>query len=223
NIIGVVSHEQTGRMRKWTLEEEHFAASLADFISLALAADDRQNLEQQLRHSQKMEAVGLLAGGVAHDFSNLLTVMLVYTDLLLVRLRSDPASINFVEEIQRAAVRADALTRQLLAFSRKQVLNPKVLDLNQVVRDMENMLRPMIGEEIELITNLTPTLSNIKADRGQIEQVLMNLVVNARDAMPGGGRIHIVSSNLGPERTSRYRTIEAQEAHFVVLTVSDTG
>jgi signal transduction histidine kinase/CheY-like chemotaxis protein len=223
NIVGVMSHEQTDTMRKWTLEEEHFAASLADFISLALVADEQRNLEGQLRHSQKMEAVGLLAGGVAHDFSNLLTVMLVYTDLLLARVRADATSVNFVDEIQRAAVRANALTRQLLAFSRKQVLSPKVLDLNDVIHEMENMLRPMIGEEIELITTLTPSLSFIKADRGQIEQVLMNLVVNARDAMPGGGRIRITTSNLGAERTTRYHTAEATDAHFVLLTVADTG
>jgi CheY-like chemotaxis protein len=170
-----------------------------------------------------MEAVGLLAGGVAHDFSNLLTVMLVYTDLLLARVRSDPSSVTFVDEIQRAAVRANALTRQLLAFSRKQVLNPKVLDLNSVIREMENMLRPMIGEHIELLTTLTLDGSCIKADRGQIEQVLMNLVVNARDAMPGGGRIRIATSNLGNERLARHRTAEEPEPHFVVLTISDTG
>ncbi len=209
-IIGVVCHEQSDRIRQWSLEEEHFAASLADFISLAMAADERRNLEQQLRHSQKMEAVGLLAGGWRMIFQQpALPVMLVYTDLLLARLRNDPSSVNFVDEIQRAAVRADALTRQLLAFSRKQVLNPKVLDLNNVVREMENMLRPMIGEEIELDTSLATGLACIKADRGQIEQVLMNLVINARDALPGGGRIRIGTSNLGSERATRYRTAES--------------
>jgi len=223
NIVGVVCHEQTGGPRKWTLEEEHFVASLADLISLALAADERRNLGEQLRQSQKMEAVGVLAGGVAHDFSNLLTVMLVYADLLLARVRSDPTAVTFLDEIQRAAVRAEALTRQLLAFSRKQVLNPKILDLNGVVRNMENMLRPMIGEDIELVTALTPSLACIRADRGQIEQVLMNLVVNARDAMPGGGRLKISTSNLGPERSSAGRLPESAESHFVFLTVSDTG
>jgi len=222
NIVGVISHEQFDTMRKWTLEEEHFTASIADLISLAMATDERRNLEEQLRHSQKMEAVGVLAGGVSHDFSNLLTVMLVYTDLLLARVRSDPTAVAFLDEIQRAAVRAEALTRQLLAFSRKQVLNPKVLDLNSVIRSMENMLRPMIGEDIQLATNLAPALSCIKADRGQIEQVLMNLVVNARDAMPSGGRLRVSTANVGPERPNAYRN-EAAEAHFVLLTVSDTG
>ena len=222
NIVGVISHEQFDTMRKWTLEEEHFTASIADLISLAMATDERRNLEEQLRHSQKMEAVGVLAGGVSHDFSNLLTVMLVYTDLLLARVRSDPTAVAFLDEIQRAAVRAEALTRQLLAFSRKQVLNPKVLDLNSVIRNMENMLRPMIGEDIQVVTNLAPALSCIKADRGQIEQVLMNLVVNARDAMPSGGRLRVSTANVGPERPNTYRA-EAADAHFILLTVSDTG
>ena len=222
NIVGVISHEQFDTMRKWTLEEEHFTASIADLISLAMATDERRNLEEQLRHSQKMEAVGVLAGGVSHDFSNLLTVMLVYTDLLLARVRSDPTAVAFLDEIQRAAVRAEALTRQLLAFSRKQVLNPKVLDLNSVIRSMENMLRPMIGEDIQVVTNLAPALSCIKADRGQIEQVLMNLVVNARDAMPSGGRLRVSTANVGPERPNTYRA-EAADAHFILLTVSDTG
>ncbi len=222
-VVGIICHEQVDEPRKWTIEEEHFVASLADLVSLALAADERRDLEEQLRQSQKMEAVGVLAGGVAHDFSNLLTVMLVYTDLMLARVRQDSTAVAFLNEIQGAAVRAEALTRQLLAFSRKQVLNPKVLDLNSVVRSMENMLRPMIGEDIELITSLSPELSAIRADRGQIEQVMMNLVVNARDAMPSGGRLRIGTMNLGPERSPRYRTAEAQEAHFVVLTVSDTG
>ena len=127
NIVGVISHEQFDTTRKWTLEEEHFTASIADLISLAMATDERRNLEEQLRHSQKMEAVGVLAGGVSHDFSNLLTVMLVYTDLMLARVRSDPTAVTFLDEIQRAAIRAEALTRQLLAFSRKQVLNPRFL------------------------------------------------------------------------------------------------
>ena len=223
NIVGVISHEQIDTLRKWTLEEEHFTASIADLISLAMATDERRNLEEQLRQSQKMEAVGVLAGGVSHDFSNLLTVMLVYTDLLLARVRTDQTAVAFLDEIQRAAIRAEALTRQLLAFSRKQVLNPKVLDLNSVIRNMENMLRPMIGEDIELLTNLAPALSCIKADRGQIEQVLMNLVVNARDAMPSGGRLRIATANVGPERPNTYRSPEIAEAHYILLTVSDTG
>jgi signal transduction histidine kinase/CheY-like chemotaxis protein len=222
-IVGIVCHEQLDAERQWTLEEEHFVASLADLVSLALSADERRNLEEQLRQAQKMEAVGLLAGGVSHDFSNLLTVMLVYADLLLARVRDDPAAVTFVDEIHRAALRAEALTRQLLAFSRKQVLNPKTLDLNNVLKNMENMLRPMIGEDIELITTMMPGLSCIKADHGQIEQVLMNLVVNARDAMPSGGRLRVSTSNLGPERPTRYRTGETPGTHFVVLTVSDTG
>jgi len=222
NIVGVICHETVGRRREWTREEEHFVASLADFISLALAADERRNLEGQLRHSQKMEAVGVLAGGVAHDFSNVLTVIMVYADLLLARVRPDLTSVSYVDEIQRAAARAEALTRQLLAFSRKQVLDPKILDLNDVVHQMRNMLQPMIGEDVELVTTLEPDLYQIRADRGQIEQVLMNLAVNARDAMPAGGRLRIGTSNLGPD-PSNVRSFDPQEPQFVLLTISDTG
>src|SRR6185369_1957199 len=188
-----------------------------------LSADERRSLEEQLRQAQKMEAVGLLAGGVSHDFSNLLTVMLVYADLVLARVHDDSAAVTFVVEIQRAAIRAEGLTRQWRAVSRKQVLDPKTLDLNNVIRNMENMLRPMIGEEIELVTNMMTDLSCIKADRGQIEQVLMNLVINARDAMPAGGKLRVSTSNLGPERASRYPTTPPPDTHFVVLTIADTG
>ncbi len=161
--------------------------TLAYFEGIAENVTEQRLLEAQLQQAQKMEAVGRLAGGVAHDFNNLLMVMRGYTELLLGRLgANDPLRRN-VEEIQKAADRATSLTQQLLAFSRKQVMQPKVFDLNAVVSDTERMLRRLIGEDIELATILGPELGRVKADPGQIEQVILNLAVNARDAMPQGG------------------------------------
>src|SRR5262249_40388816 len=146
--------------------------------------------EEQLRQSQKMEAIGRLAGGVAHDFNNVLTAIIGYSDLLLSEV-TDEALRQNVEEIRRAGERAASLTSQLLAFSRKQMLAPRVLDLNELVADMEKMLRRVIGEDVDLVTRLAPGLGAVRADPGQIEHVIMNLAVNARDAMPGGGRLRI--------------------------------
>ena len=146
--------------------------------------------EEQLRQAQKMEAVGRLAGGVAHDFNNLLTVILGYSEFASMQVK-DSAIKKDLEEVIKAAKRAASLTRQLLAFSRQQVLEPLLLNLNEIVSNTEKMLRRLIGEDIELKTLLSPGLHLIKADPGQIEQVLMNLVVNSRDAMPRGGRLSI--------------------------------
>jgi two-component system cell cycle sensor histidine kinase/response regulator CckA len=190
---------------------------------IARDVTERKHLEAQLRQSQKLEAVGQLAGGVAHDFNNLLTVILGYSEMMLRRLEpSNPLHRN-LEEIKKAAERASSLTRQLLAFSRKQVLQPKVIDLNAVVADMGKMLLRLIGEDIELITDLKPSLARVKADPGQIEQVLMNLAVNARDAMPRGGTIMITTDNvvLKDELAQKYVSIEP--GPHVMLTVSDTG
>ncbi len=145
-----------------------------------------EHVEEQLRQAQKMEAVGRLAGGVAHDFNNLLTAIMGYSDFLLMKMNDADPSRQYVEEIKKAGERAASLTRQLLAFSRKQVLQPKVLDLNSIIADINKMLGRLIGEDIFIETSTDLRLGHVKADPGQIEQVIMNLVVNARDAMPWG-------------------------------------
>jgi signal transduction histidine kinase/CheY-like chemotaxis protein len=167
--------------------------------ALMLEVSERKHLEEQFRQAQKMEAVGRLAGGIAHDFNNLLTVMTSCSELLLGDLTPDDRRRGDVEEIRRAAQRAAVLTRQLLAFSRKQILQPTLLDLNTVVSEMERMLRRVLGEDIALETRLDPDLGFVRADHGQVEQVLMNLVVNARDAMPRGGRIVLETRNVAAD------------------------
>jgi signal transduction histidine kinase len=183
---------------------------------------DRRQLEEQFRQAQKMEAVGRLAGGVAHDFNNLLMVINGYTEVLLEELTSSSAMHQKVQSIQQAADRAATLTRQLLAFSRKQLLELKVVDVNSVIGDMERLLRPLIGENIGLVTRLSPDAGRTRADAGQLEQVIMNLVVNAKDAMPDGGKITIQSSEVTVRPNFReHRFI--QPGRYVVLSVSDTG
>jgi len=183
---------------------------------------DRRQLEEQFRQAQKMEAVGRLAGGVAHDFNNLLMVINGYTEVLLEELKSGSAMYQKVQSIQQAADRAATLTRQLLAFSRKQLLELKVVDVNTVISEMERLLRPLIGENIGLVTRLSPEAGRTRADAGQLEQVIMNLVVNAKDAMPEGGKITVQSSEVTVRQNFReHRFI--QPGRYVVLSVSDTG
>ena len=203
------------------------AATIADEPEevLELIAEDitdRRQLEEQLRQAQKMDAVGRLAGGVAHDFNNLLMVINGYTEVLLEQLQEGSAMRHKVQSIQQAADRAATLTRQLLAFSRKQLLELKVVDVNTVIGDMERLLRPLIGENIELVTRLSPETGHTRADAGQIEQVIMNLVVNAKDSMPEGGKITVQSSDVTVRQNFReHRFI--QPGRYAVISVADTG
>ncbi|HUJ71323.1 MAG TPA: PAS domain S-box protein, partial [Verrucomicrobiae bacterium] len=184
---------------------------------------DRKRLQQQLLQSQKVEAVGRLAGGVAHDFNNILTTMIGYCELLRDQVGTDSDARANVEEIAAAAERAASLTRQLLAFSRKQTLQPKVLDPNGLVGNMDKMLRRLIGEDIEFITKLASDLGSVKADPGQIEQVLMNLAVNGRDAMPNGGKLIVETANitLSEEYTRLHEDVKPGD--YVMIAVTDTG
>ena len=179
--------------------------------------------EDQLRQSQKLEAVGRLAGGIAHDFNNLLTVILSYTDMISRELSPGHPVRAQVEEIERAGMRAADLTRQLLAFSRQQVLDPQVLDLNDVLTGVSNMLTRVLGEDIEMTLSRAPTLGPVRADRGQVEQILMNLVVNARDAMPRGGRITLETADVELDAPYAGGHLDVKPGPYVMLAVSDTG
>ena len=185
---------------------------------------ERRRLEEQLRQSQKMDAIGRLSGGVAHDFNNLLGVIIGYAEILQERISETDSMRAPVDQIIKAGNRASSLTKQLLAFSRQQVLEPKILLLNAVVADTDKMLRRLIGEDIELLTSLDPALGKIRADQGQIEQVIMNLVVNARDAMPEGGRLVIETSNFEiDDKFARRYAYPVLPGSYILLTVSDNG
>jgi two-component system cell cycle sensor histidine kinase/response regulator CckA len=191
----------------------------------AIAEDvtERRVLEDQFRQAQKMEAVGRLAGGVAHDFNNLLMVISGYTEVILAGLDVNHPLHEKGRAIQQAADRATTLTRQLLAFSRKQLLELKVVDVNAIVQDMERLLRPLIGEDVQLSTSLAPEAVHTRADAGQLEQVLMNLVVNAKDAMPGGGKLMIHTQPITVDENHRRGQTFIRPGHYVMLSVGDTG
>jgi two-component system, cell cycle sensor histidine kinase and response regulator CckA len=185
---------------------------------------ERKGLEEQFRQSQKMEAVGRLSGGVAHDFNNLLGVIIGYGEVVEQGTPVESPLRSSVEEMLKAGHRAATLTRQLLAFSRQQVMDPRVLDLNAVVKDMEKMLKRLISEDIQLMTKLDSGVGHIKADQGQIEQVVMNLVVNARDAMPNGGKLEITTSNVYmDELYVRKYPYPVSVGNYVLITVGDNG
>ena len=195
-------------------------------IGYEMIAEDvteRRALERQLQQSQKMEAIGRLAGGIAHDFNNLLTVITGYTQMAIESLGADHPLYSDLKEVRSAAERAAALTRQLLAFSRQQVLEPRIINLTQVVHEMENMLRRLIGDDVELKTALDPSLSNVKADPSQIGQVVMNLAINARDAMTGGGQLLIETRNEKVEAASRRHPQIVKDGEYALLLVSDNG
>jgi two-component system cell cycle sensor histidine kinase/response regulator CckA len=193
------------------------------FISVQDDVTGKRVLEQQFRQSQKMEAIGQLAGGIAHDFNNLLTVILGYSDLLATEAERESSLAEPIHEIRRAGERAASLTRQLLAFSRRQVLQPKVLDLNALVENVERMLHRLIGEDIELVTVFDPRLGRVRADDGQLEQVIMNLAVNSRDAMPKGGTLTIETKDVELDEAYAREHADVTPGRYVMLAVSDTG
>jgi two-component system cell cycle sensor histidine kinase/response regulator CckA len=196
---------------------------ISHFISFKHDLTEAKEMEEQFRQAQKMEAVGRLAGGVAHDFNNLLTAIMGYSELLLADFHVDDPRHSDITAIKKAADRASALTRQLLAFSRRQVLQPKVLDLNATISGMAKLLQRLIGEDVELLLALDETLGRTKADPGQIEQVIMNLAVNARDAMPGGGKLTIETGNIILDGNDTKKHPRAQSGPYVMLSVRDTG
>lgn len=197
--------------------------NLTHFVGVQTDVTDRRRLEEQQRQTRKMEAIGRLAGGIAHDFNNLLTVINGHSDLILAQLKNENPLHAHIREIQKAGLQAAALTAQLLAFSRQQVLALLVFDLNTIVRDTESMLRRLIGEDVSLVVELSPRPVPVKADVTQFGQVLINLAVNARDAMPRGGRLTIQTRNVVIDESACRLDPDAQPGEFVVLIVSDTG
>jgi PAS domain S-box-containing protein len=203
-----------------TLSQYHGRPAI---IGTVLDKSKEKLLEEQLLQSQKLEAVGKLAGGIAHDFNNLLTAILGYTELLLDRLRESDPLRGDVEEIRKAGARAAGLTRQLLAFSRKQVFQPKVINMNDVVANMDAMLHRLLGEDIERKSVITEGLWNVRADPGQMEQVILNLAVNARDAMPGGGKITVETANVVLDESYARSHVAVTPGPYVLIALSDTG
>ncbi len=228
NLIGFLGFDSTGKEKDWSEEIVTLLTIVGEIFAHSLerlgVEGEKKKLEEQLRQSQKMEAIGRLAGGVAHDFNNMLTGIIGYADLILLSLNRDHPLIGKVEEIKKAGKRAAALTQQLLAFSRKQMLQPKILDLNLIVNDLKKMLQRLIGEDIDLETHLEPSLFRVKVDPNQMGQVLMNLVVNARDAMARGGKIAIETANVVLDQAyGRKKGVSLQPGAYVLLEVRDTG
>lgn len=211
------------RVAEFSATPQLVEGQLIGILGIGRDVTERVQLEQQLRQAQKMEAVGRLAGGIAHDFNNILTAITGYADLLLEDLSPTDPRRQDAEEVRKAAQRAAGLTRQLLAFSRQQMLQPSVIDVNALVGDLQKMLGRLLGEDVEFGTRLDPAVGRVKADPGQLEQVLMNLAVNARDAMPQGGKLTLETANV--EMDERYAAdhYPARPGPFVMIAVSDTG
>src|SRR5436309_1073051 len=219
----ILTRAGTYRVAEFSATAQLRDGRLTGILGIGRDVTERLGLEQQLRQAQKMEAVGRLAGGIAHDFNNILTAITGHADLLLEDLgHHDPRRAD-IDEIRRSAERAAGLTRQLLAFSRQQVLQPKVVDLNALVLDMDKLLRRLIGEDVELATALDPTLGRVTADPGQLEQVIVNLAVNARDAMPQGGKLTLETRNIDLDSSYRLEHSLVKPGPYVQLTVSDSG
>jgi len=197
--------------------------SITNFVWTGKDITDRMELEERLLQAQKLEAIGRLAGGVAHDFNNLLTAVIGYGQLLATRLGNDEQLCRMAKEIIKGGQRGAALARQLLAFSRRQILQPRVIDLNAVILNVRDMLERLIPENIELVTQLGATIGRVKADPGQIEQVILNLVINARDAMPAGGTLTIETDGVDLDDNYESPHLVRRRGHYVMISVSDTG
>jgi two-component system cell cycle sensor histidine kinase/response regulator CckA len=223
NQFRIVTKAGPYRVAEFSASAQLREGKLIGILGIGRDVTDRLGLEQQLRQAQKMEAVGQLAGGIAHDFNNILTAITGHAELLLQDLGSADPRREDVAEIRRSAERAAGLTRQLLAFSRQQVLQPKVVDLNALVMDMDKLLRRLIGEDVELATVLEPSLGRVKADPGQLEQVIVNLAVNARDAMPTGGKLTLETRNIDLDANYTLEHSPVKPGPYVQLTVSDSG
>jgi PAS domain S-box-containing protein len=223
NQFRVQTRDGGSRIAEFSASAQRRDDALVGILGIGRDVTERVQLEQQLRQAQKMEAVGRLAGGIAHDFNNILTAITGYVDLLLEDLGTTDPRRQDAQEVRKAADRAAALTRQLLAFSRQQVMQPRVLDLNGLVTELEKMLQRVLGEDVGLATRLDPALGAVKADAGQLEQVVMNLAVNARDAMPQGGRLTIETTNAELDAEYAREHFPATPGRYVMLAVSDTG
>ena len=221
---GITAFSQSGKALEidLTISPSVFAKTPVLVVVFSEAAQ-RIRLEEQLRQAQKMESLGMLAGGIAHDFNNLLTIISGYGHMLAGGLGNDPKNRSAAEQVVKASERAAALTRQLLSFSRRQLVQPKVLDLNSLVQGMTPMLRRLVGEHIDLRILPSADLGRVHADQGQIEQVVMNLLVNARDAMPAGGKLLIETLNTELGEPFLEKNSEVRPGHYVMLAVTDTG
>jgi signal transduction histidine kinase/ActR/RegA family two-component response regulator len=223
-LVGVLAMFARKPLTDFTLKAlESVSGNVALGIRRKQAERAEETMRQQLMQAQKMEAVGRLAGGVAHDFNNILTAVIGYCDFALDQLREEDPLYRDIGEVKKAGVRASGLTRQLLAFSRKQVLEPRPVDLNEVATGLEKMLRRLIGEDIDLKLALAPALGTVMADPGQVEQVLLNLVVNARDAMPKGGKVTIETENALLDEAYADAHPDVRPGPYAAIAVSDTG
>jgi PAS domain S-box-containing protein len=232
-VIGVL-HFNSRRQNMYKESDLILAERIGNQIAGAIAnaqlfaerkrmEEEKEEIQEQLRQSQKMEAIGRLAGGIAHDFNNLLTIIKGYSQLSLLDLKEGDPLLKNIEEIQKAGDRATTLVRQLLAFSRRQVMEMMVIDLNSLIRDLDKMLRRVIGEDIVLMTLLAEDLGRMKGDPGQIEQVIMNLAVNARDAMPTGGKLIVETVNSELDEHFVHGHLDVNPGSYVMLSVSDSG
>jgi signal transduction histidine kinase len=217
--LAVISHQVSAQMEL----RRHQAESERSRQERQQAEETIKQRDEQLRQAQKMEAIGNLAGGIAHDFNNLLTVITGYSELVLKKIPETDPQRRKLEEIKKAGDRAAALTQQLLAFSRRQILQPKIVDLNGIISAMGSMLQRLVGEDVQVNIALAPDLGRVKADPGQLEQVIMNLVVNARDAMPSGGKVTIETVNVDRVPVFSSRADLNKKRPYIMLAVSDTG